>query len=123
MATNKHTSEWTDTQGRVLHQRPDSGYSYYKYINLLTIKYSDYWTVVSVLQAADCTDPSKCYCIPMGDCFNIDMEFDFNNCWLAIDKPLLSNASLILELEAFNQAMLSSNVTRYKVHVTCLDIL
>uniref|UniRef100_A0A8W8L008 Uncharacterized protein n=1 Tax=Magallana gigas TaxID=29159 RepID=A0A8W8L008_MAGGI len=73
-----------------------------------------YWIVNSMLQAADCTDSAKCYCIPMGDCFNIDMEFDFNNCWLAIDKPLLSNASFILELEAFNEAMLSSNVTLYE---------
>eukprot|EP00105_Crassostrea_gigas_P015186 XP_011432106.1 PREDICTED: uncharacterized protein LOC105331553 [Crassostrea gigas] len=74
------------------------------------------------IKAADCIDSEKCYCIPMGDCFNIDMEFDFNNCWLAIDKPLLSNASLILELEAFNQAMLSSNVTRYKLnHLTSFD--
>lgn len=73
---------------------------------------------IPLLQASHCIDSVKCYCIPMDDCFNINMDFHFNNCWLAIDKPRLHNWPLMLEFEAFNQAMLSSNITRYEVH-TC----
>lgn len=76
------------------------------------------YNYIPLLQASHCIDSVKCYCIPMDDCFNINMDFDFNSCWLAIDKPRLHNWPLMLEFEAFKQAMLSSNITRYEVH-TC----
>ena len=64
---------------------------------------------------SDCANSKDCYCIPKGECFKKDMVFDFNNCLLAIYRSLLLNATLILEFEAFNQAMLSSNITSYEV--------
>ncbi|XP_056017917.1 uncharacterized protein LOC125671274 isoform X2 [Ostrea edulis] len=67
------------------------------------------------VQLSDCSTSDGCYCLPMGECYKKNMEFDFDNCWLAISKPLLSNASFILEIEAFNQAMLAWNVTYHEL--------
>ncbi|XP_062589685.1 uncharacterized protein LOC134251302 isoform X1 [Saccostrea cucullata] len=67
------------------------------------------------IQLADCLSTDECYCIPMGECYKKNMKFDFDNCWLAIEKQQLSNVTFILEIEAFNQAMLSSNVTRHEL--------
>nr|XP_022316762.1 uncharacterized protein LOC111120331 [Crassostrea virginica] len=74
------------------------------------------------LKMSDCANSKDCYCIPKGECFKKDMLFDFNNCLLAIDRSRLSNATLILEFEAFNQAMLSSNITSYELnHLTSFE--
>ncbi|XP_061191567.1 uncharacterized protein LOC133199714 [Saccostrea echinata] len=67
------------------------------------------------LQLTDCSTSDDCYCIPMGECYKKNMEFDFDNCWLAVEKQQLSNVTFILKIEAFNQAMISSNVTRYEL--------
>lgn len=88
------------------------------------VKYETEWLLdinyIPLLQASHCIYSVKCYCIPIDDCFNINMDFDFKNCWLAIDKPRLHNWPLMLIFEAFNQAMLSSNITRYEVHICTL---
>ncbi|XP_061191568.1 uncharacterized protein LOC133199715 [Saccostrea echinata] len=66
------------------------------------------------IKFTDCSTTDDCYCIPMGECYKKNMEFDFDNCWMAVDKHKLFNFTFILEIEAFNQAMLTSNVTRYE---------
>ncbi|XP_062589689.1 uncharacterized protein LOC134251304 [Saccostrea cucullata] len=67
------------------------------------------------IQRSECSTIDDCYCIPMGECYKKKMEFDFDNCWLATDKSLLTKDIFVLEIEAFNQAMLSSEVTRYEL--------
>ncbi|KAK3090381.1 hypothetical protein FSP39_011356, partial [Pinctada imbricata] len=61
-----------------------------------------------ILEEKNCTNSSvmDCSCTPMGMCYKRNNSFQFNNCFLAIDKTNISNEHLVLELDVYNRAML-----------------
>ncbi|KAH3847121.1 hypothetical protein DPMN_089436 [Dreissena polymorpha] len=58
------------------------------------------------------TDLTNPFCKPVDDvCFLPDQTLYLDNCWLTVAKSELDTATAMVEVSAFNQAMLSTTTS------------
>ncbi|XP_063420410.1 uncharacterized protein LOC134705618 [Mytilus trossulus] len=63
-----------------------------------------------------CNQDPDCYCVPMGLCFLRKIQFDVDNCLLAVSSELLDNSKYILVVSSSNTAGLNTT-SKFEIDV------